>query len=66
MDHHNHDPKDISGLPDDAVRLEGPPGEGYGGHVYTYHSDTHPGVWSVIFQPEHDPWVIYQPALGDI
>lgn len=66
MDHHDHDPADIPGLPEDAVRLAGPPGQGHGGWVYTYHSDTHKGVWSVIFQDEQDPWVIYQPALGDI
>lgn len=66
MEHHSHVAEDIPGLPADAVRLDGPPGQGYGGWVYTYHSDTFPGVWSVVFQNDNEPYVIHQPPLGDI
>ena len=66
MEHHSHTAQDIPGLPADAVRLEGPPAHNYGGWCYTYHSDTFPGVWSVIFQGDDEPFVIHQPPLGDI
>ena len=65
MEHHQHDPKDIPGLPPDAVRLAGPPAYEHGGWTYTYHSDTFKGVWSVIFQDGQKPWVIYQPPIGN-
>lgn len=65
MDHHSHTKEDVPGLPADAVRLEGPPSPNYGGWAYTYHSDSQPGEWTVVFHDgSEDPAVIYQPPLG--
>lgn len=64
MEHHSHTARDIPGLPADAVRLEGPPKPNHDGWVYTYQSDSRPGVWSVVFPEDgSNPWVIYQPSF---
>lgn len=58
------DPSNVPGLPDDAQCDVGPPAPSYGGWLYTYRSDTFPGVWSAFVHEGEDPYVTYQPPLG--
>ena len=57
------DPKNIPGLPDDAAADVGPPAPSGNGWVYTFHSDSQPGIWSAYIYEGHDPQVVYQPSF---